>query len=260
MGGLIAFLYGAVSYVIFLGTFLYAIGFVGNFIVPKSIDSGVVSDGLLALAVNLGLMSIFALQHSAMARPEFKKVWTKVVPESVERSTYVLFSSLALVLLFAYWQPMPTIIWDLSGTIAGNLLYGLFWVGWATVLAATFMLSHFDLLGLKQVYRRLRSRPLSTPEEEILRTPALYKVVRHPIMLGFLIAFWATPTMSVGHFLFAAVVTVYTLLALVLEERDLVAALGSSYLDYRKRVPMLVPFLRRRTSDPSEDETTKTAD
>lgn len=246
MGGLLAFLYGGVCYTIFLVTFLYAIGFIGNFIVPKSIDSGTPGDGFLALAINIGLMSVFAIQHSVMARPQFKKIWTKVVPESVERSTYVLFSNLALVLLFAYWQAMPTVLWDLSDTIAGNLLFGLFWVGWATVLASTFMLSHFDLFGLKQVYRRSRNRPLSTPDEEMLRTPAFYKIVRHPIMLGFLIAFWATPTMSVGHLLFAAVVTVYTLLALILEERDLIAAMGSSYLDYRKRVPMLVPFTKKR--------------
>jgi len=246
VSGLIAILYGIISYTIFLVTFLYAIGFVGNFIVPKSIDSGTVGDGFFALATNIGLMSVFAIQHSVMARPEFKKVWTKVVPESVERSTYVLFSSLALVLLFAYWEPLPAIIWDMTGTITGNLLFGLFWVGWTTVLASTFMLSHFDLLGLRQVYRRMRNRPLSNPEEETLHTPALYKIVRHPIMLGFLIAFWATPTMSVGHLLFAVVVTVYTLLALILEERDLVAAMGSSYVEYRKRVPMLVPFTKKK--------------
>jgi methanethiol S-methyltransferase len=249
MGGIIAFTYGAICYAVFFVTFLYAIGFVGNFGVPKSIDSGQAGDVVLALLVNLGLMGVFAVQHSLMARPEFKKVWTKVVPESVERSTYVLFSSLALVLLFAYWQPMPSIFWDASGSPVGALLLGLFWIGWATVLASTFMLSHFDLLGLKQVFRRLRGRPLSTPEEETLRTPALYKVVRHPIMLGFLIAFWATPVMSMGHLLFAAVVTVYTVLALILEERDLVAALGSSYLDYRKRVPMLIPFAKRNRSE-----------
>lgn len=242
MGGLLAVVYGAVSYVIFLMTFLYAIGFVGNFAVPKTIDSGVAGDMLPALVINMALLSVFAVQHSVMARPGFKKVWTRIVPESIERSTYVLLSSLALILIFAYWQPMPNIIWDLSGTPAGLLLYGLFWLGWGMVLVSTFLINHFNLFGLQQVYQRLRNQPQPTLN---FVTPLLYKLVRHPIMLGFIIAFWATPAMSMGHLLFAIVTTAYTVVGVLFEEHDLVAELGADYRDYQKRVPMLVPLTKK---------------
>mgnify|MGYP001196742382 CR=1 FL=1 len=242
MGGLLAVIYGAISYVIFLVTFLYAIGFVGNFAVPKTIDSGVAGDILPALVINLALLSVFAVQHSVMARPGFKKVWTRIVPESIERSTYVLLSSLALILLFAYWQPMPGIVWDMSGTLAGTVLYALFWLGWAMVLVSTFLINHFNLFGLQQIYRKWRDEPMPTLN---FVTPLLYKLVRHPIMLGFIIAFWATPVMSVGHLLFALVTTAYTVVGVLFEERDLVAGLGADYRDYQKRVPMLIPFTKK---------------
>lgn len=260
MGGLLAFIYGLICYAIFLVTFIYSIGFVGNLIVPKSIDSGAAGDGVTSLLVNLALMSVFAVQHSLMARPGFKRVWTKWVPEAIERSTYVLFSSLALILLFVFWQPMPTVIWDFSATPLAFVMTGLFWLGWAIVLGSTFMISHFDLLGLQQVFRRLMNRPISSSEKATLITPALYRLVRHPLMLGFLIAFWATPKMSVGHLLFAAIVSIYTVLALILEERDLIAEFGEAYEDYRSRVPMLLPFTKRKRKNPHKETSAPHAD
>lgn len=234
----LALAYGLVAYVIFLGTFLYAIGFVGNFLVPKSIDSGAAGPVQLSVALNLALLGLFGLQHSVMARPGFKRAWTRVVPEPIERSTYVLFASLALILLFAFWRPLPATVWNLANEPGRLALWGLFGLGWAIVLVSTFMISHAHLFGLRQVAEHARRRAVSGPE---FQTPGFYRYVRHPIMVGFFIAFWATPTMSRGHLLFAVVTTVYILVALRFEERDLRRAFGERYERYRERVPMFVP-------------------
>jgi methanethiol S-methyltransferase len=243
MGRRFAFTYGVVSYVVFLITFLYAIGFVGNIFVPKSIDSGVQGALGLALVINLVLLSIFALQHSIMARPAFKRIWTKIIPKAVERSTYVLMSSGALILIFLFWQPMTAMVWDLSDTLPGMALTALFWAGWLIVLVSTFMIDHFDLVGLKQVHANLKNRAATAPG---FRKRAFYRLVRHPIMTGFLIAFWATPTMTIGHLLFALVTTSYIIIAvLYFEEKDLVTEIGDEYLAYRREVPAFIPGIRR---------------
>ena len=235
--------YGAVCYVVFLVAFLYAIGFVGNIVVPRSIDHGVTASIAEALVVNVLLLGLFAVQHSVMARPAFKRWWTRFVPKTIERSTYVLLSSLALVLLFWQWRTMPTVIWDVTWQPGRVGLWILFALGWVTVLLSTLMINHFDLFGLRQVYLAWRGRPYTNLE---FRTSLLYRLVRHPLMLGFIVAFWATPTMTAGHLLFAVATTAYILIAIQLEERDLTAALGDQYRDYRSRVPMLVPGLHRR--------------
>jgi methanethiol S-methyltransferase len=244
----IAFLYGLVSYVIFFASFLYAIGFVEGFLVPKTIDSGASTSLTEALIVNLLLMSLFAIQHSVMARPQFKQVWTRLVPKSVERSTYVLFASLALALLCWQWRPMPTVVWNVENQNIAMALIGLSLVGWLIVLTSTFLINHFELFGLHQVANNLTGRPMPAPR---FRTPMFYEFVRHPIYLGFIIAFWATPTMTLGHLLFAAVTTAYILVGIFLEERDLVDVFGDQYLRYRDRVSMLLPWpkigLRRRS-------------
>ena len=240
--------YGAVSYVIFLAAFLYAIGFVGNFVVPRTVDAGVAAPIAEAVIVNLLLLSLFAVQHSVMARPAFKRWWTRFVAPSIERSTYVLLASLALFVLYWQWRTMPAVIWDVSSSAGRVVLWALFWLGWATVLASTFMINHFDLFGLRQVYLSWRGKPYS---DLVFRTLLLYRLVRHPIMLGFIVAFWATPTMTAGHLLFAAVTTVYILVAIQLEEHDLVAALGDQYRAYRRRVRMLVPLPRRSEAQPA---------
>jgi protein-S-isoprenylcysteine O-methyltransferase Ste14 len=244
MGRILTFAYGAVSYIIFLVTFLYAIGFVGNLVVPKSIDSGPGAATLTrALIMNIILLSIFAVQHSVMARPEFKRVWTKIVPKPVERSTYVLLASLALILLFWQWRAIPDVIWEVNNTAFVYILWALFFLGWGIVLLSTFLINHFDLFGLRQVYLYRKGEEYT---ELGFRELFLYKIVRHPIMLGFIIGFWATPRMTAGHLLFAAVTTVYILVAIQLEERDSVNAHGEEYLSYRKRVSMILPIPKKQ--------------
>jgi methanethiol S-methyltransferase len=239
MGRFIAFAYGLLTYVIFFVTFVYAIGFVTDLVVPKTIDTGTVVPLTEAIIVNLVLMSVFAIQHSVMARQGFKQWWTKFVPKTVERSTYVLFASLALILLFWQWRPIPTIVWSIADPNIAMAVLGLSIVGFLLVLSSTFLINHFELFGLHQVVNNLAGRDMPAPR---FYTPLFYKFVRHPLYLGFIIAFWAAPTMTVGHLLFAAVTTAYILVAIVLEERDLVNLFGDEYRKYRSRVPMLLPW------------------
>lgn len=239
MGRLLTFTYSLLVYGASLLVILYSIGFVGNLVVPKSIDSGQVGSLTNAVICNLILLTIFALQHTVMARPAFKAVWAKFIPPIFERSTYVLFTSLALMLLFAYWQPMTTIIWDFSGSLLGSVLGLLFWLGWVIVLLSTFMIDHFDLFGIKQSYMDLSNRDFIPSQ---FKKTAFYQLVRHPIMTGFLIAFWATPTMTSGHLLFAAVTSAYIFIAVLhFEEKDLIDELGDDYLAYRRDVAPFFP-------------------
>ncbi len=233
-----AFLYGVVCYLVFLATFLYAVGFLGNVGVPKSIDSGPQLPLFQALLINLALLGLFALQHSVMARQWFKAAWTRIVPVVVERSTYVLFSSVALILLFWKWQPMGGVIWNVEKSAGRLSLEILFAIGWLTVLATTFLIHHFDLFGLRQVWLYLRGLPY-TPLQ--FRTPGLYRYVRHPLYVGWLLVFWSAPTMTAAHLVFAIATTAYILIAIQFEERDLVQ-LHEEYAEYRRKVPMILPI------------------
>jgi methanethiol S-methyltransferase len=244
----LAILYGLFAYLFFFGTFLYAIGFVGNVFVPKSIDTGKPSPLPTAIIIDAALLSVFALQHSIMARQGFKRQWTRIISWYVERSTYVMAATAALALLLWQWRPITAPVWDLRGGAFGRVLGITFWLGWGILLLSTFLINHFELFGLQQVWGYFRGVEFQRPA---FKSPALYKMVRHPIYLGFVIAFWSAPLMTVGHLLFSVATTGYILVGIFFEERDLISYYGQAYRDYRARVPMLVPFLggRKKTED-----------
>ena len=244
MGRKLVFLYGVVCYAAFFLTFLYAIGFIGNLIVPKTLDSAPVGPFGASLLIDLGLLGLFAVQHSVMARPAFKRVLTRFIPEAAERSTYVLASSLALIFLFWQWRPLGGVVWSIDSSLGRALMYGAFASGWALVLTATFLINHFDLFGLRQVWLSLRGKPYTALS---FGTPGPYRLVRHPLYVGWFFAFWMTPTMTYAHLLFALATTAYILVAIQFEERDLVRE-HPDYEEYRRNVPMLVPFMRGRAT------------
>lgn len=242
MKNILIFIYGILAYIIFLVSFLYSIGFVNNFWVFKGIDTGTEIDMMTALLTNISLLSLFAIQHSVMARPAFKNWWVKIIGKPAERSTYILLTSLALLLIFWKWQPMTDTVWTVENSTIAMGIQVLYFIGWLIVLLSTFMISHFELFGLTQIVDNLKNRVSKSPSFQI---NYFYGLVRHPIMLGFLIAFWSTPTMTKGHLLFSAVTTVYILVAVkFLEERDLKKTLGETYVSYQKKVPMLIPFTK----------------
>jgi len=249
MKRMVAFVYGIACYGVFFATLLYAIGFLGNFGVPKSIDSGLDGSIATALLIDGALLGLFALQHSIMARPWFKRIWTRIVPDPVERSTYVLFSSVALLLLFWQWRPIGGVIWKIESGIAQTIIVGLYATGLLIVLLSTFLINHFDLFGLRQVYLYLVGRRYTHLQ---FRTPYFYRYVRHPLYFGWLLTFWAAPVMTVAHLFFAAMTTVYILLAIRFEEADLIAAHGEEYQRYRRQVPIIVPALAAKTAGKSE--------
>jgi protein-S-isoprenylcysteine O-methyltransferase Ste14 len=238
--------YGLICYALFLGTFLYAIAFVGNLPVPHTIDHAIAASLPEAILWDVVLLGVFAVQHSLMARPAFKAWWTKIVPKPIERSTYVLFASLALDLMFWQWRPIDAPVWAVTDPVGAGLLTGMFWAGWVVVLISTFLISHFELFGLQQVWMNLRQKKFADP---VFHTPYLYGLVRHPIYLGFIIAFWSTPVMTAGHMLFACMTLAYILIAIQFEERDLINLFGDAYRDYRKRVSMLIPLPSRKSAD-----------
>ncbi len=242
MKRVLALVYGVLAYVLFLGTFLYAIAFVGNLGVPTAVDSGKPASTMTAILIDLLLLGFFAVQHSVMARYGFKQRWTRVVSWYLERSTYVLAATLALALLLWQWRSIPKMVWDLRGTAMGSVLGVLFWVGWAILLLSTFLIDHFELFGLEQVWAYVKGREFHRPA---FRTPLFYQWVRHPIYLGFVIAFWSAPAMTVGHLMFSIATTGYILVGIYFEERDMVRAYGEVYVDYQRQVPMLIPIGRR---------------
>jgi protein-S-isoprenylcysteine O-methyltransferase Ste14 len=231
--------YGVVCYLVFFVTFVYAIGFIGNMVVPKSIDGPTQTTLFRALLINMGLLSAFAVQHSVMARQWFKRAWTRIVPTPVERSTYVLFSSIALLLLFRFWEPLGGVVWQVDSVAARSAITTLYGLGWALVFVATLLIDHFDLFGLRQVWLYFQNRPYTHSR---FRTPLFYKFVRHPLYLGWLVVFWSAPRMTASHLLFAFVTTAYIFVAIQFEERDLIRIHGISYQNYREGVPMIVPF------------------
>jgi methanethiol S-methyltransferase len=245
------FMYGVISYFIFFGTFLYAIGFVGNILVPKSIDSPASVPIGEALLINTALLGLFALQHSIMARQGFKKWWTKYIPKEIERSTFVLLASSALILLFWQWQPLGGIIWNIQNPVVQYILYGVFAFGWLLVLVTTFIINHFDLFGLRQVWLQLVGKKYTSLGFVV---PGPYRMMRHPLYFGFILAFWATPVMTIAHLVFAIATTAYILVAIQLEEKDLVSIHGRDYAEYKKTVPMLFPFRKKKATAPKSYE------
>jgi len=246
MGKFLAVLYGVFAYLLFLVTAAYMVGFLGNFLVPKSIDAGAETPFLQAIIINLLLLSVFAVQHSLMARASFKAWIKSIIPAAIERSTYIYLSNFALLLLYWKWQPIKTIIWEVENAGLTMIIWGLFGLGWVIVLASTFMINHFELTGLQQIYDNWINRQ---PKASVFQINYLYKFVRHPLMLGFLIVFWATPTMTLGHLFFTLVMTVYIFISVkYLEEKDLRKAIGKEYEVYQEKVPMLIPFTKQKKS------------
>jgi methanethiol S-methyltransferase len=246
MKKIIFLIYGIIAYIIFFGTYCYAVGFVTNFVVPTGLDSKPTSPLGFALLVNVGILVLFALQHSVMARPAFKRWWTTIVPEPLERSTYVLLSSVCMILLFIYWQPIVGVVWSVNSELAYQILTGISLLGFVIVLVSTFLINHFDLFGLRQVWLYMTGKPYTHLP---FRTPFFYKYVRHPLYLGWMIAFWAAPTMTVAHFLFAAICTGYMLTAIRFEERDLIHVFGDKYIKYKQIAPMLIPFVKNKKKE-----------
>lgn len=256
MNRIIAFIYGTLCYLLFLATCVYGVAFLGNIGLSRTVDGEATSPFWQALLINTLLLGLFAVQHSVMARPAFKQWWTRLVPKPVERSTYVLFSSLALLLLFLAWEPMGGTVWEVRDPVLRGTIHGLFAGGWLLILAATFLINHFDLFGMRQAWLYLKNRPY-TPLK--FATPGLYRFVRHPLYVGWLLTFWATPTMTAAHLVFAFATTAYILIAIQFEERDLTAAYGPAYENYRKEVPMLVPGLRPYSAEELRARTARVA-